>query len=359
MTASLGGLFIHFPALSVTASAEFALVLSAVSAILLAIYFSDQPQRKANLKWLAIGAGIFIAYSLILSMPKLVSGAWTEAWGMMAWLGRSVCMAILLTAATAAIVCNGHIDTELLRKLLAISIMVSLVIHKFPTQAINELLPYDRAHDPIGLFYSTRIAAFWCVIGMALSMDSSLVNFGLFGIGLMVCKSTVAWIAATGIILAYSESLILSILIAITAISATIILNPHAIDYAFLRFRNYAGVLSTILSHPFGIGSDPFAYAKHMGNRNLLPHPASDVLNVILQHGWLATVGIFMAMWSLAINAFKKPTWVALFAVSVFACIQSSLHHPHNLMLAWFVLCAWLIEENKQDAAWTPKVIHS
>lgn len=344
MSGSILSLFIPFPTLSVSASAEFSLMLSAIAAILIGLFYADAPMRSVNLRWLAIGLTVFIAYSLVTTLPVLITGTWTDMWGPMAWFGHSVCFSVLLAMGTLVVVRQGEVDIDDLQTTLAAILFISLLFVRFPSTHLQMLLSYASAENPFGLFYSTRLAAFWCVIGLAISSDS-LIKTPIFLGCLFLCESATAWIVVIALFFMRVHS-VRNIALMLVAVILAVVTQPYfknALPYVQLRLENWQAVVTTILHNPLGIGSNPLSYSAAMAKYGLLPHASSDILSFTLQYGWLAAIGLFLAIRALIQSpaSYAKP---ALICIVLFSAIQTSISYGHNAMLAWMVLCAWLIE---------------
>lgn len=348
MFGSLLSLFIPIPTLAAQTSAGFALMGSAMAAAVLGMWQMD-PKRHVDLRWLAFGIGVFLVYSLITTMPTWAGTEWMSRWGALAFLGNSACIAFALAIGTWAVVRYGYAPLSILQAVIAVVVSVSLVMALIPGLAVPK--PYVGAYTPFGLFYSSRIAAFWCVLGFALG-NSVRVQSLLFLVVMFMCGSVSAWIALAAVLairLAGTEwekyAIVGLALVVILALSRSPL--AYAIQNINLRIRNWGAVLTSILDNPCGIGSNPIAYATELGHRGLPPHATSDVLGFAIRCGWLALVAVASAFIHLIRNKDNSREWQALVAVSIFALIQTSVSHSHNAMLAWFVLCAWLIKRSE------------
>lgn len=349
LIASFVALFVHFPAFSVSGSSQFALCLSAIGAVLLGMAWP--PERAISLKGLSVGLALFLAFGLAANLPNLASGNWTNAWGPLAWFGKSSCIALLLALSVQAIWASGAINVSLLRKLVVFGIALGIVSYFIPLLPLFErMLPYTYADNPFGIFYTTRIAAFWCVIGLCLS--TSFAQKALFLCGLYLCKSVVGWSVAIFLFLMRSDIKQTGIWIWLSLGFALLTQSYFKLSGALagLRLENWTGWLSVISKHPLGLGSNPILYNMAAGHRGLLPDPTSDILFVIVRYGWIAVPLLLIAAWQLYSNRSDSALWQVLACSALFAAVQTSLHHSHNLMLAWIVLCAWLIERSNRDA---------
>lgn len=121
-----------------------------------------------------------------------------------------------------------------------------------------------------------------------------------------------------------------------------------------LRLATWLAALSAIASHPFGMGWSPITYDTWMKanwGRVVLPSCASDVLNVVLQNGWVAIPflawGVVMAKRTLT----AKPLDLALLIAMFYACFQRSLSIAHIGILAWAIWLFWRIDRHEEEHA--------
>ena len=317
-------------------------------------------RRNCRLDLIGVVIAVVGLRQLLLYFPQVVWVEWTQAWETVATFSSVFCWLSVIAWGTVTIVRQGVRIRPWIAPALFGLLCVNLAAAMLQKYGVWTRWSWHETTG--GLFMNATTWAAWSAISIPL-----LLGWRKWAVlpalaGILLSASASAWAAlGAAFILSRRKLWVLAIIPAVIAVVLLQERSDLASTNASIRVTTWSAVSTAIVLNPEGIGWGFGSYQRALapivegrtgmwdepGKNIVLPHPASDVLLVVLRLGWVVIpVLAFLAFW-FSRRLGRDPLSTSIAVAFILACIQTSLSIPQVGFLAWVLLCGWFIERSE------------